>query len=216
MDFVNTLKMRPYMNLLSKIDKDIYHNSGIGATFVDFAIERHLNNQTALDEIKKKHPYLVIKEMGENQRCERTFRGSWKDALNSQTLESSSNNTVKKVDSPVTDSNIQTMTQHPTLLMPPRQVSFEPQLPVPPRTQRPILQTPQFQGAGDSQNILTFGKYNGKSYESIKQSDVTYCNWVLKQVNVAGKMLHFQLWLKSNSKKVTCECCNGSGLVDAM
>ena len=68
----------------------------------------------------------------------------------------------------------------------------------------------------NSENMLTFGKYNGKSYDFVKQSDVSYCNWVLKQISVSGRMLHFQQWLKTTSKKVTCECCNGTGLVDAV
>jgi hypothetical protein len=65
-------------------------------------------------------------------------------------------------------------------------------------------------------NKLTFGKHEGKTYEYVKQADVAYCNWVLKQMNVGRKMMQFQQWLKTNSRKVTCECCNGSGLVDAV
>jgi len=67
-----------------------------------------------------------------------------------------------------------------------------------------------------NQNIITFGKYVGKSFEFVKQNDVSYCNWVLQQIGTGGKMQQFQLWLKTKSKKVTCECCNGSGLVDYM
>jgi hypothetical protein len=65
-------------------------------------------------------------------------------------------------------------------------------------------------------NVISFGKHNGKSYELLKKTDVAYCNWVLKQMNVGSKMLHFQEWLKKNTRKVTCECCNGSGLIDAI
>jgi hypothetical protein len=66
----------------------------------------------------------------------------------------------------------------------------------------------------DSPGVITFGKYNGRTYEFVKQTDVAYCNWALKQMNVGGRMLQFQQWLKSNARKVTCECCNGTGLVD--
>ena len=64
------------------------------------------------------------------------------------------------------------------------------------------------------QTIISFGKYNGQTYEFIKKNDVGYCNWVLKQMNTNGGMLQFQIWLKKNTRKVACECCNGSGLVD--
>ena len=67
-----------------------------------------------------------------------------------------------------------------------------------------------------SQTIITFGKHNGKTYAYVKQTDVAYCNWALKQMNVGGRMLHLQQWLKQKTRKVTCECCNGSGLVDAL
>jgi hypothetical protein len=64
--------------------------------------------------------------------------------------------------------------------------------------------------------VLAFGKYQGKTYDFIRQTDVAYCNWVLKQFNVGRGLAHFQQWLKTKAKKVTCECCNGSGLVDAI
>jgi hypothetical protein len=67
-----------------------------------------------------------------------------------------------------------------------------------------------------SQPIINFGKHTGKTYEEVKKTDVAYCNWILKQMNVGNKMLHFQQWLKRTSRKVTCECCNGTGLVDAV
>jgi len=65
-------------------------------------------------------------------------------------------------------------------------------------------------------NTMTFGKYAGKSFEFVKRNDVSYCNWVLQQYAFGGKMYPFQQWLKSKAKKITCECCNGSGLVDCM
>jgi hypothetical protein len=68
----------------------------------------------------------------------------------------------------------------------------------------------------DSYTILTFGKYNGRTYDFIRQTDVAYCNWALKQANSGHRMAHFQQWLKTTSRKVTCECCNGSGFVDAI
>jgi len=67
-----------------------------------------------------------------------------------------------------------------------------------------------------SNTVFNWGKYNGKTYEYVRGSDVAYCNWALKQMNVGGRMLHFQQWLRAKSRKVTCECCNGSGLVDAI
>ena len=58
---------------------------------------------------------------------------------------------------------------------------------------------------------LPFGKHSGKTYEVIRQTDVSYCNWVLKQVDTRGSMMEFQIWLKQNSRLVTCEACNGTG-----
>ena len=68
----------------------------------------------------------------------------------------------------------------------------------------------------DSDTIVSFGKYTGKSYSFVRQTDVAYCNWILKQMNVGNKMLHFKQWLRMGGRKVTCECCNGSGVVDAL
>jgi hypothetical protein len=67
-----------------------------------------------------------------------------------------------------------------------------------------------------AQTVITFGKYNGKKYEFDLATDVAYCNWALKQMGSGGKMSHFQFWLRSFARKVTCECCNGSGLVAAI
>ena len=58
---------------------------------------------------------------------------------------------------------------------------------------------------------VTFGKYQGYTFEQVKQSDVSYCNWILKQMETGGKMKEFQDWLKKNSNKATCEMCNGTG-----
>jgi len=62
--------------------------------------------------------------------------------------------------------------------------------------------------------ILNVGKHTGKSYDFILQNDVSFCNWVLKQINASKSLFHFQQWLKTKTKKVTCECCNGTGLTD--
>jgi hypothetical protein len=59
---------------------------------------------------------------------------------------------------------------------------------------------------------LAFGKHAGKDYQEIKRTDVAYCNWILKQINVKGSMRDFQLYLKEGSRVVTCEACNGSGV----
>lgn len=65
-------------------------------------------------------------------------------------------------------------------------------------------------------DIFSFGKHNGKTYDFVRKNDVAYCNWALKQMNVGERMRHFQDWLKLKTKKITCECCNGSGLIDAI
>lgn len=67
-----------------------------------------------------------------------------------------------------------------------------------------------------SQTVITFGKYNGQTYEFVRKTDVAYCNWVLKQMNVGTKMIEFQKWLKFNTRKATCECCNGTGIIDVI
>jgi hypothetical protein len=63
-------------------------------------------------------------------------------------------------------------------------------------------------------NVLNVGKHTGKSFDFIRQNDVSYCNWVLKQINIGKNLGQFQQWLKTKTKKVTCECCNGSGVMD--
>lgn len=60
--------------------------------------------------------------------------------------------------------------------------------------------------------ILPFGKHKGKTYEYIKQTDISYCNWVLTKGKVTGDMKVFQDWLKTVAKNVTCEHCNGTGM----
>lgn len=60
--------------------------------------------------------------------------------------------------------------------------------------------------------VLPFGKHKGKHYVFIKQTDISYCNWVLSQGRVRGDMKVFQDWLKTVSKSVTCESCNGTGM----
>ena len=65
--------------------------------------------------------------------------------------------------------------------------------------------------------VISFGKYTGKTYEEVKRMDVAYCNWILKQMETAGRMKAFQNWLKENSRnKATCEMCNGCGLVSVV
>ena len=181
MDHINRLKMLPYIELIYKIGQLIDQKAKVGATFVDFSIERHLNVENALDKIKKEYPYLKITDMGENPLCQKIFRASWNEAISS------------KAEEPLLPMNMPLPTA--------------PQLPI--QNMSPPI-------SHQTDNIITFGKYNGKPYEFVKQSDVSYCNWILKQMSVSGKMLQFQQWLKNNSKKVTCECCNGSGLVDAI
>jgi len=63
---------------------------------------------------------------------------------------------------------------------------------------------------------LSFGKHTGKTFQEIKATDISYCNWVLKQSNTRGSMKEFQDWLKQNARKVTCEACNGTGISHSM
>jgi hypothetical protein len=63
---------------------------------------------------------------------------------------------------------------------------------------------------------LTFGKHAGKTFEHIRDTDISYCNWALKQTGTRGVMKAFQDWLKQASKKVTCEACNGTGIGHTM
>jgi len=64
--------------------------------------------------------------------------------------------------------------------------------------------------------VLQFGKHSGKTYDEIRRSDISYCNWVLKQQDTRGSMKDLQDWLKGMAKKVTCEACNGSGFGHSM
>jgi 2-hydroxy-3-keto-5-methylthiopentenyl-1-phosphate phosphatase len=67
-----------------------------------------------------------------------------------------------------------------------------------------------------AKKTLSFGKHMGKSFEDIKSTDISYCNWVLKQMNTRGSMKEFQDWLKQNARKATCEACNGTGIGHTM
>lgn len=62
-----------------------------------------------------------------------------------------------------------------------------------------------------SEKELSFGKHRGKSFEEIVKTDISYCNWALKQTETRGVMKEFQEWLRLKAKKVSCEACNGSG-----
>lgn len=62
-----------------------------------------------------------------------------------------------------------------------------------------------------SGKVLTFGKHRDKSFEEIVRTDISYCNWALKQTETRGVMKEFQEWLRLRAKKVSCEACNGSG-----
>ena len=64
--------------------------------------------------------------------------------------------------------------------------------------------------------LLTFGKHAGKEFEHIRRTDISYCNWALKQVGARGIMKTFQDWLKTRAHKVSCEACNGTGIGHTM
>jgi hypothetical protein len=68
----------------------------------------------------------------------------------------------------------------------------------------------------DTGKTLPFGKHQGKTFEEIRRTDISYCNWVLKQTSTRGHMKDLQDWLKATAKKVTCEACNGTGLAHTM
>jgi hypothetical protein len=76
--------------------------------------------------------------------------------------------------------------------------------------------TPQAFFQPNTKNQLTFGRYAGKTFEEVKLTDISYCNWVLKQIKPTGKMKEFQNYLQSISNHATCERCNGSGKVHIM
>ena len=68
-----------------------------------------------------------------------------------------------------------------------------------------------------SNNIFIIGKHKGNTFEFVRKNDISYCNWALKLVPPLGRdMLQFQKYLKNYTRKVTCDCCNGSGLSDIM
>ena len=54
------------------------------------------------------------------------------------------------------------------------------------------------------------------TFEYVKNTDISYCNWALKQVKPNGRMKEFQNWLQGVSNFATCERCNGSGKVHIM
>ena len=66
----------------------------------------------------------------------------------------------------------------------------------------------------EDQNLIDFGKYHGKTYSYVLENDVAYCNWLLRQLNVNGKLKKYQDCLKTKAKKETCDCCNGTGLMN--
>ncbi len=66
------------------------------------------------------------------------------------------------------------------------------------------------------ETLLTFGRYMGKTFEYVKNTDISYCNWALKQVKPNGRMKEFQNYLQGLSNFATCERCNGTGKVHIM
>jgi hypothetical protein len=74
----------------------------------------------------------------------------------------------------------------------------------------------RFSTTSSAETVLTFGRHIGKTFDDIKRTDVSYCNWVLKQVKPNGRLKEFQSWLQSHSHFATCERCNGSGKVHIM
>ena len=68
----------------------------------------------------------------------------------------------------------------------------------------------------ESTPLLTFGKHTGKEFEHIRRTDISYCNWALKQAGARGIMKTFQDWLKARAHKVSCEACNGTGIGHTM
>jgi hypothetical protein len=54
----------------------------------------------------------------------------------------------------------------------------------------------------DSSNtVLNYGKYKGKTFDFVLQTDVDYCEWTLKQTRTKNKnMIQFQQWIKTKLK----------------
>lgn len=44
-------------------------------------------------------------------------------------------------------------------------------------------------------SICTVGKYKGKTFQYIKQNDISYCTWIMDNENLWGNLLLFQKWL---------------------
>ena len=64
---------------------------------------------------------------------------------------------------------------------------------------------------------FNIGKHKGNTFDFVRKTDVSYCNWALKLIPPVGRdVLLFQKYLKNYTRKITCECCNGSGLSDIM
>lgn len=74
----------------------------------------------------------------------------------------------------------------------------------------------RFSNQSSGETVLTFGRYSGKTFDEIRRTDVSYCNWALKQVKPTGRLKEFQTWLQGVSHFATCERCNGSGKVHIM
>lgn len=47
-------------------------------------------------------------------------------------------------------------------------------------------------------NIITFGKYKGKTYEEVSEKDKRYCNWVRETKSKNENFIKFQKWLNVN------------------
>ena len=48
--------------------------------------------------------------------------------------------------------------------------------------------------------LITFGKYNGQTYDYIIKNDIKYCNYIISQNGKSKSFINFQQFLKENTQ----------------
>jgi len=60
----------------------------------------------------------------------------------------------------------------------------------------------------DRQNVLTFGKYHGRTYEDMFRKEFGYCQWAMTQSNPSPTLRHFAAWARQRLSHQTHEAAN--------
>lgn len=62
--------------------------------------------------------------------------------------------------------------------------------------------------------MITFGKYKGKTYEEVSKTDNSYCTWVLSEERKSGPIRDFYIFLKNNKPKNSAGFLKNVGIIN--